>query len=101
MLSVLQTKSGPYPSCSVSHRTNAKRAWLVDGLVDLFELDLAVHMSVCIWVYCVVLRGSQDEVRVGGDEATTDGLAAVGEVAGDVQRSLLAELHLHDALVPT
>lgn len=43
----------------------------------------------------------QDEVRVGRDEATADGLAAVGKVARDVQRSLLAELHLNNALVPT
>ena len=83
-------------------------AWLdasvgfMDRLVDLLELDLAVQTStncdnVLGWTY----DDLQDEVRVGWDEATTDRLAAVGKIARDVERSLLAELHLNDALVPT
>ena len=75
--------------------------WLVDGLVDLLELDLATNESVYVQSRsCSILHDLQDEVRVGGDEATADGLAAVGIVAGDVQRSLLAKLHLRNALVP-
>jgi hypothetical protein len=41
----------------------------------------------------------QDEVRVLGDEAR-ELLVAVCVVAGDVERRLLAELHLGDTLVP-
>lgn len=68
------------------------------NLVDLLELDLAKKLSA--WCLSRNWNGDiQDEVGVGGDE-TREGLTAVGEVAGDVESGLLAELHLHNALVP-
>lgn len=50
-------------------------------LIDLLELNL------------------EDEIRVRGNK-TGEALVTVRKVAGDVETRLLAELHLHDALVP-
>jgi len=67
----------PYPP---PHRRSSTPVYRTRS-VDLLELDL------------------EDEIRVRGDEAG-EALGAVRKVARDVEACLLAELHLHDALVP-
>lgn len=72
------------------------------SLVDLLELNLAIHThkSASLPIYATSHECNvQDEVRVRGNQAG-ELLAAVREVAGDVETSLLAELHGDDALVP-
>jgi hypothetical protein len=61
--------------------STANRDLHAPHLVDLLELNL------------------EDEIRVWGDK-TGEALVAVRKVAGDVETCLLAQLHLHDALVP-
>jgi hypothetical protein len=68
-------------------------------LVDLLELNLAIHALALICLETLSKKNVQDEVRVRGDQAG-EGLCAVGKVAGDVEARLLAELHGDDALVP-